>query len=73
MEIYRSKFEEETEEEKAKSAIKAIIETDWGKDNASQGKASELFKALSFNESDIANKFMDEINKFTAGLKSKYL
>ena len=59
--------------DKAESAIKVLVNDDWGKDNDSQGKASELFKALSFNDSDIANEFMDEINKFTSGLKNKYL
>jgi hypothetical protein len=59
---------EESEEEKAKKAINALISDDWGKSNESQGKAVQLFKALSFNDSDLANKFMDKINKFTSNL-----
>lgn len=69
----KEKIKEVSEEEKALDSIKNIIEMDWGKDNDSQGKASQLFKALSFNNSKIANEFMDEINKFTSSLKNKYL
>lgn len=71
--IRKIRKEEKSAEEKAKAAIKDLIETDWGKNNDSQGKASELFKALSFNDSDIANKFMDKINKYTTSLKDEFL
>jgi len=64
--------EQESEEEKAKESIKWLIDNDWGVDNDSQGKASQLFKALSFNNSSVSNKFMDEVNKYTSTLKDKY-
>jgi hypothetical protein len=77
MEKYKAKWskEEEIKEEadKAIDAIKWLIENDWGKDDKSQGTAAQMFKGLSFSQEDIANKFMDEVNKFTSGLKSKYL
>lgn len=69
----KNKLKEETEEEKAKKSIEEIIKTDWGKSNESQGKISQIFKALSFNDSTLANSFMDDVNKLTTSLKDKYL
>lgn len=84
---YKSHFEsnesesekEELEEEKggnessAKSAIKELIKTNWGGNNKDQGKAAEMIKGLSFNDSDVANKFMDDLNKLTDKMDlSKY-
>lgn len=66
-------MKEATDEDKAMDSIKWLIDNDWGKSNDIEGQASERFKALSFNDSDISNKFLDEINKFTSGLKDKYL
>jgi hypothetical protein len=65
--------DEKSEEEKAKESIKWLIDNDWGKSNEIEGQASERFKALSFNDSDISNKFLDEINKFTSSLENKYI
>ena len=77
MEKYSRKFVEKSElveaEDKAIDAIKWLIENDWGKDDKSQGTASQMFKGLSFSQEDIANSFMDEVNKFTSSLKDKYL
>ena len=61
------------EDKKAIDSIKWLIDNDWGKDDKNQGIASQMFKGLSFSQEDIANKFMDEVNKFTSTLKDKYL
>jgi len=72
MEQYKKRFvEEEGNDDKAKSGIKKLISMDWGKDNKSQGIASEIFKGLSFNDSKLANDFMDKINKYTSSLKAE--
>ena len=60
---------EKSDEEKAIESIQWLIDNDWGKNNDVEGQASQRFKALSFNDSDISNKFLDKINKFTSGLK----
>jgi flagellar hook-basal body complex protein FliE len=60
---------EADEAAKAEESIKWLVENDWGKDNETQGKASQLFKALSFNNSKEANDFMDKVNKFTSTIK----
>ena len=62
-----------SDEDKAMDSIKWLINNDWGKSNEIEGQASERFKALSFNDSDISNKFLDEVNKFTSTLEDKYL
>lgn len=64
-------FEAATEEDKvkAKDAIKAIIETDWGGSNEEQYKNIQLMIGLAGNDSDIANDFLEKINKFTSSLK----
>ena len=67
------KEQEDSDEKKAMDSIEWLITNDWGKSNEIEGQASERFKALSFNDSDISNKFLDEINKFTTSLKDKYL
>lgn len=65
--------EEKSEEEKAKDAIKGIIEQDWGGSNSDQYAATELISGLASNNSDIANKFMDDLNKLTDNMDlSKY-
>lgn len=60
------------ETKKAQDAIDAIIDTDWGGSNESQGKTAQLFKALAFNDSDLANKFMDKVNNLTTDLKGEF-
>ncbi len=71
--LVEGKLEEKSDDEGAKSGIKAIIDTDWGGSNSEQGKASELIKGLSFNDSDLANKFMSDLNKLTDKMDlSKY-
>jgi hypothetical protein len=61
--------EESNDDAKAIESIKWLIENDWGKDNNSQGQATQRFKGLAFSDSKISNKFMDKINKFTSSLK----
>lgn len=75
MKRYTKRFNEaeKSKEEKAKDAIKAIIETDWGGSNEDQYKNVQLMSGLASNDSDLANKFMDDLNKYTSSLKSKYL
>jgi len=69
----KKRVTEQTEEEKAKKAIKEIIKTDWGGSNKEQGKAVQLMRGLSFNDSDVANSFMDDLNKLTDKMDlSKY-
>lgn len=67
------KEQDDSNEKKAMDSIKWLIQNDWGKSNEIEGQASERFKALSFNDSDISNKFLDEVNKFTSTLEDKYL
>lgn len=65
--------EEKSDEEKAKDAIKGIIEKDWGGNNKDQYGAVQLLSGLSSNNSDIANKFMDDLDKLTNKMDlSKY-
>lgn len=65
--------EEKSDEEKAKDAIKGIIEQDWGGSNSDQYAAIQLLSGLSSNNSDIANKFMSDLNKLTDKMDlSKY-
>ncbi len=69
MKLTEGKLEEKSDDEGAKSAIKAIIATDWGGSNEEQYKNIQLMSGLAGNDSAIANKFLDKVNKFTSGLK----
>ena len=79
---YVSKFEEdvdestelkeETGEEKAKSAINLLIDSNWSGSNAEQGKAVQTFKYLAFSDSPLANKFMKKIDTYTNSLKKDF-
>jgi len=62
--------QEEINEGKAAEMIKELIDTDWGGDNAAQGKAVQLLKGLSFSDEPAANKFMKELDKVTSGMDS---
>ncbi len=71
--LHRFREKEATDDKKAKDGIKALIDTDWGGSDKEQGKASEIIKGLSFNDSKIANDFMDDLNQLTDKMdKSKY-
>lgn len=49
--------------------IKAIIDTDWSKDNEAQMKVTQLLKGLATSDDPKSNKFMKAIDDFTSGLK----
>jgi hypothetical protein len=66
---YNRKFKEDAEEDKSLEAIKDLIDTKWSGSNEDQGKAVALLKELAFSDTDISNKFMKELDKFTSGLK----
>jgi hypothetical protein len=70
---YKSLFKEQSEEEKAKQAIEELIDTNWSASNEDQGKASQLFKALAFNDSNLANNFIKKIDEYTNTLKDEFL
>lgn len=67
------KIKEQNEKEKAINAIKEIIETSWSGSNEDQGKMVQTMKGLAFNDSKIANDFMNDLDKFTDTLGEKYL
>jgi hypothetical protein len=56
------------EENKAKQAIKALIDTEWSSDNAAQMKAVQLLKGIALSDDSEANEFMKKLDKFTSGL-----
>ena len=62
-------LKEQLEEDKSLKAIKDLIDTKWSGSNEDQGKAVALLKGLAFSDTDISNKFMKELDKFTSGLK----
>lgn len=51
-----------------KKAIKDLVDTSWSGSNEEQGRASSLFKGLSFSDDPEANKFM----KYMDDCASKY-
>lgn len=70
--INESKKIEEISDEKVKEIIKDLIDTDWSKDNESQGRAVSLLKGLAFSDNELANKFMKALDKASSGLKSQF-
>ncbi len=66
---YNRKFKEDAGEDKSLEAIKDLIDTKWSGSNEDQGKAVALLKGLAFSDTDISNKFMKELDKFTSRLK----
>jgi hypothetical protein len=62
--------QEEINEGKAAEMIKELIDTDWGGDNAAQGKAVQLLRGLAFSDEPQANAFMKELDKVTSGMNS---
>jgi len=50
--------------------IKELIDTSWGGDNESQGKAVQLLKGLAFSDEESSNKFMSALDKFTSELNA---
>jgi len=53
------------------AVIKELIDTSWGGDNNSQGKAVQLLKGLAFSDDPKSNEFMKKLDKFTSGLGKK--
>lgn len=49
--------------------IKAVIDTNWSKDNESQMKVLQLMKGIATSDEEVSNKFMAAIDKFTSSLK----
>lgn len=49
--------------------IEELIDTEWSKDNDSQGHAAELIKELADSEEPVSNKFMEELDKFSSELE----
>lgn len=52
-----------------KKAIQDLVDTNWSKDNETQGKSVQLMKGLAFSDDPMANKFMEYLDncasKFT--------
>lgn len=68
MKKYNRTFKEESDEEKTIKAIKDLIDTKWSGSNEEQGRAVSLMKGIAFSDTDVSNKFMKELDKFTSGL-----
>lgn len=56
-----------------KKVIKDLMDTNWSKDNESQGKAAQLIRGLAFSDEDLANFFMKELDKATTVIGKKLL
>ena len=52
-----------------KDAIKELVDTNWSKDNSTQGKAVQLLKGLSFSDDPLANKFMEYMDNCATKFK----
>ena len=59
--------------EEIKGIIKELGDTQWSKDNETQGKAVQLLKGLAFSDEPIANKFMEALDKASSSIASKLL
>lgn len=62
--------EEKKDSKEAENSIKAIIDTEWSKEDE-KGKALGLFKGLLFSEDPKAKKFMAALDKMTSGMKAE--
>ena len=58
-------FNEVSEEEQSKKAVKDLIELDWGKDEDAQSIALQLFKGLIYADTKTADKFIQDVSDFT--------
>ena len=58
--------EEKSDAEKAKEIIDEVIDSKWSGSNESQGKMLELMKGIAFNDSEISNKFMKDLDTLTS-------
>ena len=56
-------------DDKAKKAIKSLIDTDWAKDNEAQMKAVQLLKGIALSDAPEANAFMKKLDKATSNIK----
>lgn len=56
-----------------KEVIKELGDTNWSKDNDSQGKAIQLLKGLAFSDEKLANDFMEALDKASTGIAKKLL
>jgi hypothetical protein len=70
-EQFKKKYEEVEvlEEGKSVGVIKALIDTDWSKDNEAQMKAVQLLKGIALSDEPEANAFMKKLDTFTSGMK----
>lgn len=48
-----------------KKIIKDLGDTNWSKDNEAQMKAIQLLKGLAVSDDDLANKFMEKMDKYS--------
>jgi len=57
----------------ASDAIKELSDTNWSKDNESQGKAAQLFKGIAFSDDPLSNEFMKLMDKASTEAAAKVL